>query len=408
MKKSMKSMAVFFSLALALVAIQLGGNEAWAESAFFTTNCAGCHSTVTATCNGCHAHGTHSSSSKSDINVKGQTSKSTYAPGEAVSVTITGGYRTGWIRAILYDQNMVELSRSTGPNGTGGGAGYPITLSAPAPSTPGTYTWNVAWYGNKYDLAQVGGTTTFGSRWTPDPNNPNHGREIVSTNTFTVAAAAAPDINLNPTSLNFGTVTVGGSSTLASQLQNLGTAALNVTAITPCAGTTGEYTWSPAAPFTVSAGSSQALSVTYKPVDGTTDTGCLDIVSNDLTTPTATLNLSGAGSVPTASQPLDINISGFTASRRVSLNKGKAVQLQLTVTNPGPAAGSADATLVGVQNGASVYSQTVSVNPPVGGTAVYPFPAYKPVATGVITWTVTVADQNPDVDQSTATTTVAR
>ena len=404
---SMKRVAGFLSLGLGLVAVQQLGHEARAESGFFTTNCAGCHSSVTSTCNGCHAHGTHSSSSKSDINLKGQTSKSTYAPGETVSVTISGGYRNGWVRAILYDQNMVELSRSTGPKAMGGGAGLPVTLSAPAPSAPGTYTWNVAWYGNQYDLGQVGGKTTFGTRWTPDPNNSNHGQEIVKTNTFTVAAAAAPDVNLNPASLTFGTLTVGGSSTLTSQLQNLGTASLNVTAINPCAGTSGEYTVSPAAPFSVAAGNNQSLSVTYKPVDGTTDTGCLEIVSNDLTSPTATLNLSGAGSVP-MNQPLDINISGFTASRRVSLGKGKAVQFQLTVANPGSASGSADATLVGVQNGVQVYSETVSVNPPVGGTAAYAFPPYQPVKTGGITWTVSVADQNPDVDQATATTTVAR
>ena len=67
MKKveSMKSVAVFLSLALALVAVQLWGHEARAESSFFSTYCAGCHSNVTATCNGCHAHGTHSSSTKS-------------------------------------------------------------------------------------------------------------------------------------------------------------------------------------------------------------------------------------------------------------------------------------------------------------------------------------------------------
>jgi hypothetical protein len=34
-------------------------------------NCADCHVPPTApTCNGCHAHGTHSSSAKSDINVE--------------------------------------------------------------------------------------------------------------------------------------------------------------------------------------------------------------------------------------------------------------------------------------------------------------------------------------------------
>lgn len=69
-----------------------------------------------------------------------------------VTVTITGGYRTGWIRAVLYDQNMVELARSTGnDSGMGSSATYPAVLTAPAPGTPGTYSWKVAWYGNNYE-----------------------------------------------------------------------------------------------------------------------------------------------------------------------------------------------------------------------------------------------------------------
>lgn len=408
-QQRLKRVALFFSLALALVAVPLMTSGARAESSFFTTNCAGCHSGVTATCAGCHAHGTHSSSSKSDINVKGQTDKTTYAAGDTVSVTISGGYRSGWVRAILYDQNMKEIARSTGPTGTGGGAGLPVTLSAPAPAMAGTYTWNVAWYGNKYDLAQVGGTTKFGTRWTPDANNPNHGQEIVATNSFTVAAAAAPDVNLTPASLAFGTVTVGGASTQAAQLQNLGTATLNVTSISPCAGTSAEYTWSPAAPFAVAPGGNQSLSVTYTPVDGTTDTGCLEITSNDLTTPTATLTLSGAGAVPPpTSQLLDIDISGFSATRRASLGRGKAVQLKLTAINAGALSGNADANLVGVQNGVTVYDQTIGMSLVSGATASYNFPPYQPTALGEIAWTLTVADQDPDVDMATATTKVVR
>ncbi|MGB9081497.1 MAG: hypothetical protein WCD00_09360, partial [Desulfuromonadaceae bacterium] len=181
--------SVLFIFAMALATFQLWSTEAQASSSYFTSQgCDGCHTApVVASCNGCHAHGTHASSTKSGINVTGTTSKTTYAPGETVTVTITGGYRTGWVRAVLYNQNTVELARSTGnDSGMGSSTTFPATLSAPAPTTPGTYTWKAAWYGNKYDS----GSGTFGAGWTPDPSNPNHGSEIVNTNSFTVVAAA--------------------------------------------------------------------------------------------------------------------------------------------------------------------------------------------------------------------------
>src|SRR5512138_1972695 len=157
----MKKIFTVFCLSFAFAAWVGLSPNAEASSSYYTTYCSSCHGTTTSTCNGCHAHGTHSSSAKTDLNVKGTTNKTSYAPGETVSVTITGGYRTGWVRAILYDQNMVEKARSTGPTGEGGGAAFPITLSAPAPATAGTYTWNVSWYGNQYEKS--GGF--FGARW---------------------------------------------------------------------------------------------------------------------------------------------------------------------------------------------------------------------------------------------------
>ncbi len=68
-----------------------------------------------------------------------------------------GGSRGGWIRAILYDEDAVEVARSTGPSGTGDdGASnpaleFPTLLSAAAPVAPGLYQWSVSWYGSPYD-----------------------------------------------------------------------------------------------------------------------------------------------------------------------------------------------------------------------------------------------------------------
>lgn len=192
----------FMFLLLSVVTFLFWGTIAEAFPTYFASQgCAGCHAApVVATCNGCHSHGAHPDSAKNAINVTGITNKSTYAPGELVTVTITGGYRTGWFRAVLYDQNMVELTRSAGnDSGMGGSAIYPATLSALAPVTPGTFSWKVAWYGNQYDAVGA----TFGPGWSPDPSNPNHGSEVVALTTpFTVAAAPRPVPKNTPLATN--------------------------------------------------------------------------------------------------------------------------------------------------------------------------------------------------------------
>jgi hypothetical protein len=65
-------------------------------------------------------------------------------------VTFTGGNQSGWIRALLY-RNNVEVARSSGSTGMGGGPSFPITFTTTAPSTSGAYTYQAAWFGNLYD-----------------------------------------------------------------------------------------------------------------------------------------------------------------------------------------------------------------------------------------------------------------
>jgi len=76
-----------------------------------------------------------------------------YLPGEAVTITLNGGQEFGWIRALLYDDANTEVDRASGPTGTGDdGAGnavtFPVSLQGTAPTEPGDYTWQAAWYGN--------------------------------------------------------------------------------------------------------------------------------------------------------------------------------------------------------------------------------------------------------------------
>ncbi len=190
--------ATFFACLLSACLLVAWAPSANAFPALFDANCAGCHG-ATATCAGCHAHGTHPDDSKSTINVSATTDKAVYTPGETVTVSITGSYRAGWVRAKLWDQDCsvigclsdgeVAIASNDCPScpvGVGGVDGAtsefpgPISLTQSAPNVPGIYTWSASWYGNQYDLTEIGGSTTFGSLWLLDPGNANHGDEIVT------------------------------------------------------------------------------------------------------------------------------------------------------------------------------------------------------------------------------------
>jgi MYXO-CTERM domain-containing protein len=209
---------LFIGLSILALLFFYSGN-AGATPTLYDSNCVSCHPAPTpSTCAGCHSHGVHLDINKNDIYLEATTDKATYTPGETVTVSFTGGYKDGWIRAYLYDNVGVPVDVSTGTNGLGGGATFPgpITLTGTAPAAAGTYTFTAAWYGNQFDLAQVGGTTTFGPNWTPDPSNPNHGQEKIATNTFTVTEGAdttAPTVSSTLPDNNATGVPVGSAVT---------------------------------------------------------------------------------------------------------------------------------------------------------------------------------------------------
>ncbi len=293
-----------------------------------TTACTACHTAAVAplpTCNGCHAHGTHAGSAKSSINLVASTDKATYAPGEAVTVTVTGGYQSGWVRVNLYDESMTQLARSScTPGGVGGCSTsvLPATLTTTAPATPGTYTWRAAWYGNVHEAAAGFTSPACGATVTPpcfrvDPGNATtgavHGEEIVAVSQFTVAAASTPAIALAPTALSFGDVTVGASGTQTFTVSNTGGATLTGT-VAVASGTSGEFAASPAT-FSIAAGGQPVtVTVTYTPNAVGADAGAVTVASNAPAAPTIDLPVSGAGVAQSAKKDDDGGCSGSGGS----------------------------------------------------------------------------------------------
>lgn len=113
--------------------------------------------------------------------------------------------------------------------------------------------------------------------------------------------------------------------------------------------------------------------------------------------------------VGTSAEMLDLDITNYTATKRVSLSRVKPVNIKLAVKNTGGVNGgeTCPATVVGIQDSSVVYNETIDVSDQIGkGKSIFEFPDYTPDAVGDIVWTVTVDDDDPDVDVAVAGTIV--
>jgi len=255
---------VFLFLLLLVGAFAVWAPNASAHSSLFS-NCTACHSAAGTSCNACHHHGPR--------NLQATPSKTTVAPGEQFTVTFNGGSQSGWIRAILY-RNNVEVARSSGPNGVGGGSGFPITFTTTAPSSPGAYTYAAAWFGNMYDSNNLTAA--------------NHGEERAPSFTVTVSAPAdttPPTVSSTAPANGATNVNPGTSltATFSEAVTNVTTSTFTLRASGSSSNVSGNVTMNGAgttATFTPS--SPLANSTTYT---ATIATGVRDAANNALASP---------------------------------------------------------------------------------------------------------------------------
>ena len=110
---------------------------------------------------------------------------------------------------------------------------------------------------------------------------------------------------------------------------------------------------------------------------------------------------------------LDLDVASLRVTKRVSLTRMKPIGLKLVVKNTGTVEGTALATITGMQNGIEVYNKTLTVTDAVGnGRTTYDdgsvpsIPSFVPTVEGDILWRATIADDDTDIDEVTAATTV--
>lgn len=121
-----------------------------------------------------------------------------------------------------------------------------------------------------------------------------------------------PDISVSPTSLDFGTITTGTSADLLLTVSNVGAVDLNVSSVTT---DNGVFTLeSPTAPFVVTAGGSEDVTIRFSPTVDGTETGTLTILSDDPNEGSVDVGLSGTGgSTPAVAYRINSGGPDYTA-----------------------------------------------------------------------------------------------
>ena len=321
----MKTHTMFVVYVLVVLSFTFAPNAS-ARSNFWTnppdgsTACSACHGSTT-TCAGCHGHGVHPDNGKDSLNVVATTDKTDYIAGETVIVSITGGYRSGWVRAKLWDKDCsvigclsndaVAAASNTCPScpvGVGGVDGVtsefpgPVIITFPAPNISGTATWSASWYGNDFDLDRIGGSAAFGPLWLMDPSNANHGDEIVTFSFNVSGGNRAPvvvddtastlantpvdiDVLLNDTDADGDTITVNSFDASSS---NGGSVSCSLSATSP----------TPQCNFTPVIDSCLSDSFTYDATDGTDPSA---------TRATVTIQV-GDSNTPIVTPPTDVTV----------------------------------------------------------------------------------------------------
>lgn len=134
-------------------------------------------------------------------------------------------------------------------------------------------------------------------------------------------------ISANPTSVTFGTVTVGNSNSQPITLKNNGNATLQFSSITVSGAGFSQSGLSTST--TIAAGGSATFNAVFTPTSGASSTGTIVLSTNGIPS-SITINLSGTGSSPTLSLSASPTSLAFG-----NVNDGSNSSLTTTLTNNG-------------------------------------------------------------------------
>jgi hypothetical protein len=203
---------------------------------------------------------------------------------------------------------------------------------------------------------------------------------------FIAKIAGTPEIEVTPSSLNFGNVTVGAIADQALTVSNGGDGELIVSSITS---TSARFSIvSPTGSFTVTAGGQQMVMVRFSPTSAGPQTGQLQITSNDPDEPTVNIGVNGTGvAVP------DIDVTP-TSLDFGSVPLNQHVDRILTVRNTGTATLMVNS-IMSNNSQFSVVSPAGSFTVAVGGQQSVTV-RFGPTTVGAQAGRLTITSNDPD------------
>lgn len=180
----------------------------------------------------------------------------------------------------------------------------------------------------RFNPTAVGNHT---GRLTITSNDPNESRVVVELSGEGIPTA--PEIEVTPSALDFGTVTPGRTKELTLAVRNVGTAVLQVTTLALESSGSSFALVSPAAPFDLAPSAERSVVVRFAPTSPGEQIDTLVIVSNDADEATVRVPLTGVGMPRTLSILGSEAAPGALVTVPVMLSDGSMISaLRFTVT----------------------------------------------------------------------------
>jgi hypothetical protein len=200
-----------------------------------------------------------------------------------------------------------------------------------------------------------------------------------------VGTGVSPTVKLTPTSMNFGNVAVGtSSSSKAATLQNIGSVNVSITSVSITGTNPGDYSDTSTCGATLAPGASCTINVTFKPTTTGTRNATLQVTDNATGSPQQ-VTLTGVG----VSGSLTLTPSTLTFSTQLINTSSKSQKI--TVKNTGTGSLTLNSITITGTN-AGDYSQTntcaTTINP---GASCQVTVTFTPTASGTRTASVSVS-----------------
>lgn len=214
-----------------------------------------------------------------------------------------------------------------------------------------------------------------------------------------------PDIDISPALLDFGNVVLGNSLSLNLTVNNNGDSDLLISAIDFCSAST-EFSIISIGSTQLAPNQSTSIVVRFNPTGVGLAEACLRISSNDPDQSQLESTVRGQG-IDVSGELLDVDLLDFSVSTNAKVGDN-AITIHLSLVNSNTVSGLAKARVTGTLSGNQIYSEDIIFESgPTGSQQNLVFPEFYPFAAGDIQWSATVVDQNTDLDQSTAVTSVS-